>query len=73
MATDERQFKILLSDEVQMQLEDQRNLLGFHSSNSLVAIYATALADLPPDKVWEALAMIRRYKKSPQKPAKFVL
>lgn len=67
---DERQFKILLSDEVQVQLEDQRNMLGFHSGNSLAAIYVTALSDLPPDKVWEALAMIRRYKTSPKKPAK---
>jgi len=68
MASDERQFKILLSEDVQVQLEAQRNLLGFHSGNSLAAIYVTALSDLPAEKVWEALAMIRRYKTAPKNP-----
>jgi hypothetical protein len=68
MSSDERQFKILLSEEVQVQLESQRNLLGFHSGNSLAAVYVTALSDLPPDKVWEALAMVRRYKNAPKNP-----
>jgi hypothetical protein len=68
MPSDERQFKILLADEVQVQLEEQRLRLGFHSGNSLAAIYVTAFSDLPTDKVWEALAMIRRYKKDSKLP-----
>lgn len=64
----EAQFKVLCSDAVQLALEEQRKALGFHSNNNLASVYLTALSEVPADKVWEALALIRRYKKDLKNP-----
>ena len=69
MAT-ENQFKVLCSDATQVRLEAQRVALGFHSTNNLASVYITTLSDIPPQKVWEALALISRYKIIPKTPLK---
>ncbi|HTJ77666.1 MAG TPA: hypothetical protein VL357_01600 [Rariglobus sp.] len=72
MAAEKPQFKVLCSDETQLRLEDQRKALGFHTNNNLASVYLTALSEIPAEKVWEALAMIRRYKTNLKNPRKSV-
>ena len=70
MADEKPQFKVLCSDATQLRLEAQRLALGFHSTNNLASVYITTLSDVPPEKVWEALALIGRYKTTPKTPLK---
>ena len=55
------QFKVRVEIETTERLEAQKKALGFHSSNALAAIYVHALATIPAEKVFEALAKIREY------------
>ena len=70
MPAEKPQFKVLCSDETQVRLEAQRVALGFHSTNNLASVYITTLSDIPPEKVWEALAFVSRYKIAPKNPRK---
>lgn len=69
MNAESAQYKVLLSDVVQRELEAQRVHLGFHSSNALSSIFLTQLSKVEPSKVWEALATLNRYHKRPTNPA----
>lgn len=57
----EFQFKVRITDAVELALEEQRNALGFHSGNALAAVYLATFAGVPADKVWEALAKVKAY------------
>jgi hypothetical protein len=43
------------------RLETQRAALGFHSSNEMAVIFLNTLSEVPPERVWECLATIRKY------------
>lgn len=72
MANEAPQFKVLCSDETQLRLESQRKALGFHTNNNLASVYLTALSEVPPEKVWEVLSLVSRYKSKLKSPAKSV-
>jgi len=55
------QFKVKLEDSTFAALEAQRAALGFYSGNQLSAVYIHAFSQVPPEKVYEALALVRRY------------
>lgn len=56
------QFKVLLSDQTIRALDSQRKELGFHNANALSAVYLTTLSELPPHRVWEALATLQKHR-----------
>ncbi|RRJ98284.1 hypothetical protein Ga0100231_006240 [Opitutaceae bacterium TAV4] len=55
------QYKIILTASCRVRLDTMAGILGFSSSNALVSTFANELAGVPPEKVWEVLAEIRRY------------
>ena len=55
------QFRVLIADATVAALEAQKDKLGVQTENALGAIYVTALAKVPAEKVWEVLALIERY------------
>lgn len=57
----EFQFKVRITDAVEVALEEQRNALGFHSGNALASIYLATFAGVPAEKVWEVLAKVKAY------------
>ncbi len=61
MAT-ETQFRVMVSDETLAALEAQAQSLGFLTANAAAALYVKSFADLPPEKVFEALGMLAKYR-----------
>lgn len=56
-----KQFLLKADEALLARLETQRAALGFFSSNEMAVIYLNALSDVPPDRVFQALADIRKY------------
>ena len=62
-AASEFQFKVRITPTVEVAMEEQRNALGFHSANALASVYLAAFSEVPADKVWEALAKVKAYRR----------
>lgn len=69
-ASVEFQFKVRITPEIEIAMEEQRNALGFHSSNALAAVYLATFSGVPADKVWEALAKLKAYHRTGYKGVK---
>lgn len=56
-----KQFLLKVDSPLLERLETQRAALGFYSSNEMSVIFLNTLSDVPPERVWECLAAIRKY------------
>ena len=56
-----KQFLLKAEAGLLARLETQRAALGFFSSNEMSIIFLNTMADVPPERVWECLASIRKY------------
>lgn len=56
-----KQFLLKADEALLARLETQRTALGFFSSNEMSIIFLNTLSEVPPDRVFEALAAIRKY------------
>jgi hypothetical protein len=55
------QFRVLISEQTRAALETQATHIGLDSPNQLAAMMVTALADLPPERVFAGLALIHDF------------
>jgi hypothetical protein len=55
------EHKVKIAPTIHVSLSQHAEEVGFHSANTLSAIVLTAFADVPANKTFEALAMLRRY------------
>jgi UDP-N-acetylmuramyl pentapeptide synthase len=69
-AAPEFQFKVRITPAIEVEMENQREALGFHSSNALAAVYLATFAGVPADKVWECLAKLKAYHRKGYKGVK---
>lgn len=53
-------MKVVTRDGTKQLIESQALALGFHTGEALASVYLKALADVPPNRIFEALAAARK-------------
>lgn len=61
-------MKITVPGETKFAIAEQAKELGFHTGESLAAVMLKSLADIPANRLFEALAAARRAGERPIRP-----